>query len=327
MSAADLENVRLSAQALLAIRLLLARRAGHAASDLAQTPSTPTRRICSSPSTASTAESPPRATLRWRKPSWPARKPQSTETRIARAQFEHAIAALTGQPPAALDIGDSKIAGPPPPIPLAVPSLLLERRPDIAANERLVAAANANVGIAETAYYPDADAFGERRPARHESGESFHLCQPQLVGRGGAFADPVRFRPPAAPTRRRTRRLRRDRGRLPADRAHRVSGGGRRSLDPALSGRRGGAAARGRGRRPTVAGLEIDRYRAGTVSYLNVITTQTIALDDQQNAITILQRRMNAAVDLVKALGGGWDASALPSGDELTQTSNAKRKT
>jgi NodT family efflux transporter outer membrane factor (OMF) lipoprotein len=79
---------------------------------------------------------------------------ESTETRITRAQFEHAIATLTGQPPAALNIADSKIAGPPPPIPLAVPSQLLERRPDIAANERLVAAANANVGIAETAYYP-----------------------------------------------------------------------------------------------------------------------------------------------------------------------------
>ena len=59
--------------------------------------------------------------------------------------------------------------------------------------------------------------------------------------------------------------------------------------------------------------LELDRYKAGTDSYLNVITTQTIALSDQQTAVTILQRRMVAAVDLVKALGGGWDASTLPS--------------
>ena len=63
--------------------------------------------------------------------------------------------------------------------------------------------------------------------------------------------------------------------------------------------------------------LETDRYRAGTDSYLNVITTQIIALGDQQTAITILQQRMNAAVDLVKALGGGWDASTLPSGNAL----------
>jgi outer membrane protein TolC len=63
--------------------------------------------------------------------------------------------------------------------------------------------------------------------------------------------------------------------------------------------------------------LELERYRAGTDSYLNVITTQIIALGDQQTAITILQRRMSAAVDLIKALGGGWDASTLPSGNSL----------
>jgi outer membrane protein TolC len=63
--------------------------------------------------------------------------------------------------------------------------------------------------------------------------------------------------------------------------------------------------------------LEMDRYRAGTDSYLNVITTQTIALSDQQTAISILQRRVSAAVDLVKALGGGWDASLLPSADSM----------
>jgi NodT family efflux transporter outer membrane factor (OMF) lipoprotein len=79
---------------------------------------------------------------------------KATETRVTRAQFEHAIAVLTGQLPSSLDIGVSKINAPPPPIPLAVPSQLLERRPDIAASERLVAAANANVGIAQTAYYP-----------------------------------------------------------------------------------------------------------------------------------------------------------------------------
>ena len=79
---------------------------------------------------------------------------------------------------------------------------------------------------------------------------------------------------------------------------------------------------RGSSRKPYVAAtqslsLENDRYKAGTDSYLNVITTQTILLTDQQNAITILQRRMSAAVDLIKALGGGWDASTLPSGAAL----------
>ena len=72
--------------------------------------------------------------------------------------------------------------------------------------------------------------------------------------------------------------------------------------------------------------LESDRYKAGTDSYLNFITVQIIALTDQQTAITILQRRLVAAVDLVKALGGGWDASTLPSGDALRSASLADPK-
>jgi outer membrane protein TolC len=72
--------------------------------------------------------------------------------------------------------------------------------------------------------------------------------------------------------------------------------------------------------------LELQRYRAGTDSYLNVITTQIIALGDQQTAITILQRRMSAAVDLIKALGGGWDASTLPSVNALRSVAVADPK-
>ena len=72
--------------------------------------------------------------------------------------------------------------------------------------------------------------------------------------------------------------------------------------------------------------LENDRYKAGTDSYINVITAQTIALGDQQTAVAILQRRMAAAVDLVKALGGGWDTSTLPSGDSMRSIALADPK-
>jgi NodT family efflux transporter outer membrane factor (OMF) lipoprotein len=251
---------------------------------------------------------------------------QSTETRITRAQFEHAIATLTGQPPAALDIGESRIAGPPPPIPVAVPSQLLERRPDIAANERLVAAANANVGIAETAYYPTltlsasaglvstnlanlftyASRSWSAGPAVSQTLFDFGRRGAQLEGTRAAYDS-------TAAAYRQTvlnafQEVEDDLSSL------------RYLAEEAVQQQEAVVAAQ------QALALEIDRYRGGTVSYLDVITTQTIALNDEQNAITILERRMSAAVDLVKALGGGWDASTLPSGDALRSTALADPK-
>jgi NodT family efflux transporter outer membrane factor (OMF) lipoprotein len=251
---------------------------------------------------------------------------ESTETRISRAQFEHAIAVLTGQPPASLDIADSKIAGPPPPIPVTVPSQLLERRPDIAANERLVAAANANIGIAETAYYPtltlSASAgllstnlanlftFASRSwsagPVVSQTLFDFGRRGAQLEGTRAAYDATVAAYRQTVLTA--FQEVEDDLSTL------------RYLAEEAVQQQEAVVAAQ------QALALEIDRYRGGTVSYLDVITTQTIALNDQQTAITILQRRMSAAVDLVKAMGGGWDASTLPSGDALRSTALADPK-
>jgi NodT family efflux transporter outer membrane factor (OMF) lipoprotein len=250
----------------------------------------------------------------------------STDTRITRAQFEHAIAVLTGQPPAALEIADSKIAGPPPPIPVAVPSQLLERRPDIAANERLVAAANANVGIAETAYYPTLTlsasvgllstnlanlfTYASRNwsagPSVSQTLFDFGRRGAQLEGSRAAYdATVAAYRQTVLSA---FQEVEDDLSSL------------RYLAEEAVQQQEAVVAAQ------QALALEIDRYRAGTDSYLSVITTQTIALNDEQNAITILQRRMSAAVDLVKALGGGWDSSTLPSGDALRSTALADPK-
>src|SRR5205823_1808192 len=72
--------------------------------------------------------------------------------------------------------------------------------------------------------------------------------------------------------------------------------------------------------------LETDRYKAGTVSALDVITTQTIALNNERQAVTLLQRRLTSAVNLVRALGGGWDTSTLPSYDQLRSRGMAEPK-
>ena len=251
---------------------------------------------------------------------------ESTETRITRAQFEHAIAALTGQPPSALDIGDSKIAGPPPPIPVAVPSQLLERRPDIAANERLVAAANANVGIAETAYYPTLTLSASAGLLSTNLANLFTYASRSWSAGPGVSQTLFDFG-------RRGAQLEGTRAAYDATVAayRQTVLSAFQEVEDDLSTLRYLAEEAVQQQEAVVAAqqalaLEIDRYRGGTVSYLDVITTQTIALNDQQNAITILERRMSAAVDLVKALGGGWDSSTLPSGDALRSTALADPK-
>jgi len=247
-------------------------------------------------------------------------KAQYTDLHIARAEFEHAIAILTGQTPDSLSIATGKIAAPPPPIPVAVPSQLLERRPDIAANERQVAAANANVGIAMTAYYPTVTlsaspgllstnltnlfSYGSRDwsvgPALSETLFDFGRRKAQVVQAQAAYDGTVAaYRQTVLSA---FQEVEDDLVNL------------RYLAEEAVQQQEAVVAAQ------QALSLELDRYKAGTDSYLNVITTQTIALSDEQNAITILQRRMSAAVDLIKALGGGWDASTLPSGAALRST-------
>ena len=173
-------------------RLFLAGRARTCSKRCCKTRSKPTRRTCSSPSTASTAALHPGAMSRWRRPSLRARRPRAPNCASRGRSIEHAIAVLTGSRPPRSSIAASKIGAPPPPIPVAVPSQLLERRPDIAANERLVAAANANIGLAETAYYPTLTLLRQPRLAHYQSGES---CSPT-----GAAVGPRarRFRRPCS---------------------------------------------------------------------------------------------------------------------------------
>ena len=242
---------------------------------------------------------------------------QRTDLRVARAQYEHAIATLTGQAPAALAIGVSHIDAPPPAIPVAVPSQLLERRPDIAASERQVAAANANVGLAETAYYPTltlsaspgllatslaslfsyASRSWSAGAALSQTALDFGRRRAQVEGAQAAYdATVASYRQTVLAA---FQEVEDDLAAL------------RYLAEEAVQQQEAVTAAQ------QALSLETDRYKAGTDSYLNVITTQAIALSDEQTAVTILQRRLNAAVDLVKALGGSWDASLLPSAEDL----------
>ncbi len=122
---------------------------------------------------------------------------QMVDVGVARAQYEHAVAVLVGKTPADFTLPPLPLTTPPPPIPVGVPSTLLERRPDIAGAERRVASANAQVGLAKTAYYPLVNILGS---GGFESGSITTLLQGPsglwAVG-SSAVVDPLRCRPPA----------------------------------------------------------------------------------------------------------------------------------
>jgi len=316
VSAADLENIRLSQQALLATDYFLLAAQDMQMNLLSDTIAAYEKnlQLAINRHAGGVAS---RTDLTLAQTQLAGARAQSTEMHIARAQDEHAIAVLTGQPPASLTIGATKIAGPPPPIPVAVPSQLLERRPDIAATERQVAAANANVGLAEAAYYPTltlsatpgfiATNLANLVTYASRSWSAGPSLSQTLFdfGRRGAALESTQAAYDATVASYRQTVL-----------------SAFQEVEDDLSNLRYLAEEAVHEQEAVVASqealsLEMDRYRAGTDSYLNVITTQIIALGDQQTAITILQRRMSAAVDLVKALGGGWDASTLPSGNAL----------
>jgi NodT family efflux transporter outer membrane factor (OMF) lipoprotein len=316
VSAADLENVRLSAQALLATDYFTMVGNDMQQAILADTIQAYQKNLELTTNRFNGGVA-SRSDITLAQTSLANAQAESTDLRIARAQLQHAIAVLTGRPPSAVEIPTAMVKAPPPPIPLALPSALLERRPDIAANERLMAAANANIGIAETAYYPtltlsaSAGFLSTSISSLFSWGSRVWSAGPGIsqtlfdFGRRNAQVQGVQANYDAT---------------VAAYRQSVLSAF--QEVEDDLASLRYLAEEAGQQQEAVVASeqalvLENARYLAGTDSYLNVITTQAIELADRQAAVTILQRRMLAAVDLVKALGGGWDASTLPSTDQL----------
>ncbi|MDP9169504.1 MAG: efflux transporter outer membrane subunit [Acidobacteriota bacterium] len=236
---------------------------------------------------------------------------------VARNQFEHAIAVLTGRPPSDLSIPLGKIPGLPPPIPVGLPSQLLERRPDIAAEERLVAAANANVGLAQTAYYPTLTLSATAGLSNSSLASLFTYGSRVWSAGPGLSQTLFDFGRRGAQVQQ-------------AEAAYDGTVAGYREtvltafqqVEDGLSTMRALAQEAELQAQAVAAAeqsltLETERYKAGTDTYLNVITTQSIALSDERTAVLLLQRRMTAAVNLILALGGGWDASTLPTKDQI----------
>jgi len=248
---------------------------------------------------------------------------QAVDVDLTRRQVEHALAVLVGQSPAAFSVEPAPLAFVLPQTPVGLPSELLERRPDVAGAERRVAAANANIGVAIAAWYPNltlgaAGGF-------------------QGVGFGPWFASPGRV------------------WALGASLAETLFDGGARSAQ--VSQARAALDVAAASYRQTVLGgfqevednlaalgdLEqeglqqeeaaraahdseqvlLAQYRAGTAVYTSVITAQAAALTADRAVLQVQGRRYAASVALVKALGGGWTAARLSSPDAAATASNS----
>ena len=224
-----------------------------------------------------------------------------------RAQFENAIAVLTGQPPAEFNIAETQDIPKLPQIPLSLPSQLLERRPDIASAERSVIAANANIGVAKAAYYPD---FSLSMSGGYSSSTSQNLISlpnrfwsvgPKMtlplfdggirsaeVDRTEAVYDQTvaKYRQTVLDGFREVENY------LVQLRVYEDEAAVRQeALDAARDSLR----------------LTENQYKAGVIAYLDVVVVQATALSNERTVLNILQSRLIASVQLIAALGGGWD--------------------
>ncbi|HXJ94926.1 MAG TPA: efflux transporter outer membrane subunit [Terriglobia bacterium] len=236
---------------------------------------------------------------------------------VARAQLEHAIAVLTGKPPAEVSITQSAIKIVPPPVPVGVPSTLLERRPDIAAAEREMASENEQIGIAKAAYYPS---LTLNASGGFEGGQAYNfLTWPARFWSIGPTFNYTIF--DAGRRRAQVELARNAYDATVANYRQTVLTGFQQVEDnlAALRVLENEAAAEDEAVRAAQDALNIStyQYKAGTVDYLTVITEQAILLNDQVQAVNILTRRMTASALLVEALGGGWNSSTLPTANDL----------
>ncbi|HEX7558307.1 MAG TPA: efflux transporter outer membrane subunit [Usitatibacter sp.] len=232
---------------------------------------------------------------------------QAIDLRSTRATLEHAIATLVGKAPANFSLAQAKLDARIPEVPPAVPSTLLERRPDIAAAERRVAAANAQVGVAEAAYFPALSLTGS---LGYSSSTLAHLFSApnRFWSVGGALAGTILdFGGRSAAV-------------SSARAAHdETVANYRETVLTAFQDVEDNLAAvhwiaeetkveqeAVRAARESVA-LTVNQYKAGTVSFLNVVQVQATQLNEERTTVTLLGRRLAATVALIRAMGGAWE--------------------
>jgi NodT family efflux transporter outer membrane factor (OMF) lipoprotein len=237
---------------------------------------------------------------------------QDTDVTVQRAQFEHAIAILIGKPPAEFTLAAAPLSYQPPNTPIGLPSELLQRRPDIAAAERRMAEANQQIGIARAAYFPTVT-LGGTAGFSGSQGSNWFSWPSGFWAVGPTLAQTL----------------------FDAGRRRATSESARANYDASVATYRQTSLTAFQEVEDNVAALRIleneaqqqeqavasskdslhfftNRYKGGVDTYLQVITAQTLELANERNAIDIQRRRLDASVLLIKALGGGWNVSNLP---------------
>jgi NodT family efflux transporter outer membrane factor (OMF) lipoprotein len=238
-------------------------------------------------------------------------KAQAIDVGVARAQFEHAIATLVGVPASEFSLASNPLDVAPPIVPAGVPSQLLERRPDVAAAERRAAAANAQIGVATAAYFPNLTLSAA---GGLESGAlGTWLSVPSLLWSLGASALETIF---DAGRRHALTDQARDayEAQVASYRLSVLNAFQEVEDDLAasriLSDEAEAQAAAVEAARKSLA-LSTKRYKGGVATYLEVLTAQTTQLANERAQADVAARRSIASVQLIKALGGGWDRARL----------------
>lgn len=310
-SVADVENARLSAQGELATDYLLL-RVQDAQIRLLETTVAAYEKSVTLTRNQYAAGVVSRGDVVQAETQYKSTQAQALDARIQRQQLEHAIAILSGKPPAELSIAADESVGTFPAIPLGVPSELLERRPDIAAAERRVAAANAQIGVAEAAFFPTLTLSASGGFAAASFARWLTLPA-RYWALGPALVAQTIF----------------DAGLRSAQKAQAVAAydetvaayrqtvlSGFQEVEDNLVALRVLADEEGvqddavKAAREAVT-IANNQYRAGTINYLAVVVLQAAELNNERTALAIRARRLAASVGLIKALGGGWEATSL----------------
>jgi NodT family efflux transporter outer membrane factor (OMF) lipoprotein len=248
---------------------------------------------------------------------------QATDLGIQRAQLEHAIALLTGQPASTFSLSIAPLKSEPPAIPIGLPSQLLERRPDIAAAERRVAEANAQIGVTKAAFFPSLT-LSAAAGLESTSIASWFTWPARFFSLGPTLSQTLFDKGKRAAA---TEQARAEYDGTVANYRQTVLTGFQEVEDNLATLRilsreleQQDAAVKSSERTLSLAN---DRYKSGIDSYLNVITAQATLLTNQRTAVNLHMQEMTASVELIKALGGGWNSAQLPTPKQLVSKTPA----